>query len=155
MCFSQGFGASTISGRQCTCLGAQDDEKTGQPNFEKLVVLAVLYYCSNAFSLRRTDVLMVHESRTKLMNRIRSRRKESSEEEDCLRLCRMVLVDSCQAANGTLLPMGIKLLRHVKSRREDKGWTGVNRALGRYFRNEHFDAPCEGYCSMGSVVPNE
>ena len=139
----------------CTCLGAPDDEKTGQPNFEKLVVLAVLFYCSNAFSPRRTDVLMVRESRTKLMNGIRSRRKESSEEEECLHWCWMVLVDSCQAANGTLSPMRIELLRYMKSRWEDKGWIDVNRVLGRTFRNEHFEARCEGYWFMGSVTPNE
>jgi hypothetical protein len=67
----------------------------------------------------------------------------------------MVLVDSCWAADGTLSPMGIELLRYTKSRWEDNGWTGGNRVLRRYFGNERFEARCEGYWLTGSVKLKE
>lgn len=56
----------------CTCLGTPDNETTGQPNFEKLVVLAVLSYRADTFSPRRADVLMIQDSRRKSITGIRS-----------------------------------------------------------------------------------
>lgn len=137
----------------CTCLGAPDEERTGKPNFEKLVVLAVILYCLHMFSPIRAGALSHNGSKMKLTNDIRRRWSASGEEDECLLWVWMILVDSWRAANETLLPTGVELLGQLEARWEDKTWTDMKRVLGRYFLNENFEARCRGYWMVGVNNP--
>jgi hypothetical protein len=130
----------------CTCLGAPDDPYTGQPNFEKLFVLAVLMYCMHAFSSIRTITAVYGGSRAKLTGDIRRRCAQNKEEKECLLWVWMVLVDSWRGADERLLPVGVELLKELKGRWGV--WKEVQRAMGKFFWNGEFEGRCRGYWSM-------
>jgi hypothetical protein len=134
----------------CSCLAAPD---INGPNFEKLLVLALLLYCLHTFSPMRAVTAVYNGSRMKLTNDIRKRRKGSVEEEECLLWIWMVLVDSWRNASGMLLPAGIELMEHARGRWEHvKDWPTASWILRDFFWDEGFAKRCEFYWHM--VLPN-
>jgi len=61
----------------CTCLGAPDDPVSGEPNLEKLIVLALLIYSLHTFSPMRAVTAVYNGSRTKLAADVHRRIKRS------------------------------------------------------------------------------
>lgn len=134
----------------CSCLAAPD---MGGPNFEKLLVLALLLYCLHTFSPMRAVTAVYNGSRMKLTNDIRKRKMGSMEEEECLLWIWMVLVDSWRNASGTLLPTGIELMEQARERWEHVGdWATANWILKDFFWDEAFATRCRVY--WDAIRPN-
>jgi hypothetical protein len=127
----------------CSCLAAPDADG---PNFEKLIVLALLLYCLHTFSPMRAVTAVYNGSRMNLTNVIRKTRMGGVEEEECLMWIWMVLVDSWRDASEKLLPTGIELMHQSRERwGKVRDWTEVAETLGSFFWDKVFANRCRFY----------
>lgn len=125
----------------CTCLAAPDVDG---PNFEKLVVLALLLYCLHTFSPIRAVTAIYNGSRMKLTNDIGKRRRGDVEEERCLLWIWMVMVDSWRNASGALLPTGIESMKQLRERWASvSSWAEATGILREFFWDEPFAMRCK------------
>jgi hypothetical protein len=127
----------------CSCLAAPDLDG---PNFEKLIVLALLLYCLHTFSPMRAVTAVYNGSRMNLTNVIRKTIMGCMEEERCLMWIWMVLVDSWRNASEKLLPTGIELMDQSRERwGYVRDWSEVTEILGSFFWDKAFASRCRLY----------
>lgn len=136
----------------CPRFGAPDElnpYEEWEPNFEKLVLFALMLYCMHTFSPIHTISTVYNGARTSLTRNLPRRRKDLMvpAQQDCLLWVWMILVNSWRALDQKLLPTGTKLMQELCDTWKDavRSWHELDTMLRKLCWNERFGRRCNGY----------
>lgn len=167
----------------CTCFGAPDEIITVKsehgdatlvpsPNLQKLIILAVILYCSNAFSSTRAVTSFIASTRMKLMTDLPRKFAATKQdhysgrgdnlfdiapdtdvrmERSVLLWIAFVLLDSWRSVNNTLLPQGMEILNLTRNYfTKLSTWTEIEVVLRTFFWNQAFLNRCQIFWQLVS-----
>ena len=138
----------------CPCLGRLDDSE-GRPDFEQLIVMALILYCYHTFCPTQNLTVIYRAVRRRLTDHVARRMPCAEEETDAVCWIWMNTIDSWRRNDGSLSTNGLSLMSTMRAVLPNLNTDHtVQHSLKRFFWNDDFIQRCSRYWQAYSKIPH-
>ena len=138
----------------CPCLGRLDDSE-GRPDFEQLIVMALILYCYHTFCPTQNLTVIYRAVRRRLTDHVARRMPCAEEETDAMCWIWMNTIDSWRRNDGSLSTNGLSLMTTMRAVLPTLNTDHtMQQSLKRFFWNDDFIQRCSRYRQAHSKIPH-